>query len=1537
MDYLIVFYTGKKIFTREIKAGMTFTAGDSPNDTITLEGSGLGAGYLEISCNGWGVRVLARQPFSVGTDRTVDRVLSAGDFANISDKITLAVFRNNFSSDNRISLDGITELTLGRSLNNDIALLSPDVSSKHVLLEFDGTHWTAVDVGSRNGTFVNGELIGLDAPVVAEDVNIFAGGYILLIHRDSDGYELRFMNNPAEIEFAPDLISRVFQKRSQLRYPFFMRSPRIRVHATKAECEITPPPNVPSKPSFSWLTLLLPPFMMVLVMGTVAIFTHNYNMLLYSIPMSMVSVVVSIFNNNNNLKKWKKETAELTASRAEYLSEREKVIIQSEGEYISALSASSPGVIECMSIVDTLSRRLWERTPRDNDFMSIRLGTGTMPSNVNVKIQTFSSSAQDNPFTAPTLELAQRHAELSGVPVCHSFLNYPITGMAAELEFSAKREDMFPVIRRIVMDIAAHHSPEDVKIVCIYPESEKENWDWIRWMPHVWDTSRNKRYIACSVNEARPILREMSDILKTRRRDAKNTSMDRNFVPELPFYFLILADRNLTEASGVQFLPENDVLGFSVMYAYGDIALLPNECQSVIMCGKDSEKAYIQNTRHDTENRNTYFTPDKITLRQAKSFASTLAPVRLMQSGGSSMPRSVSFLQGFNVRTVQDLNIMRRWKQSKSEESLAAPIGIKENGDVFSFDIFEKAMGPHGIAAGTAGSGKSEMLTTLLLSMALTFSPEYVNFALIEFKGNDLSNILKPLPHVAGVVSNLNDPSTIVRGLRSLEGEERRRQQLFEEASFLSTKSIFAYQKYYKAHKHEDPNLKPLPYLIIVIDEFAEMITQYPDFGDVITSIARIGRSIGMYMILTMQSPQGVIKGQVSSNTKFRICLRTANSGESKEIIGTDEAFKISAPGRAIVKVGDDVVKETVQTFYAKVDYNPSSEKKAASSDIRFLNLNGKREKLPKIKQPASDNPQEAKKEVDTEGVAVVKEIIAEAKADTENIERYAARQVWTDPLPPQPDKNNHSKDLVLDELIAGQKAFDREAGTWLEKNQGLAVTVGLVDDPDHQKQYPLVLDFMRDGHQLLFGSPSSGKTTFIQTVLMSAALSYTPDQVNFLIFDYGSFILGGFEALPHCLISANPQLEDKLKKARDFLYAEMSSRRKMFTEVDAANIDAYRMETGKTLPSIIIAIDNISALNMNNPDIMDLLNIIASEGARLGMFLVMTTISSGSYLYKMSSSLKSKHALQMTDRAEYREIVGGNGKVAPGNYKGRGFTQGPLEFQTALFAPGADDNARARNMRTLREEMASAWTGKRASILEEESTMLTSATMKVTKDSVEIGLDKQTREPYEFVFEDMNGCIISGGNGGGKTNLLGLIAQALAKDPDTSLYIFEKEGNTFLEKLCPNAKTVHDGPGADEVIGELADIFDQKQNDENNKKRVVFCVDGFTDMYNVMSNDSAKILSNIIADGVSVQMYVYITLTLEGLSRSYTLRTMMPPFMKCLNYGNAVVAGGSLIDCQAFEKLYPTGEEMIIGSEEACIIHNNKLYGVKMAKVEGV
>ena len=1505
MDYLAALQSGNEVKTLILHRGDRASIGGSADDTFIIDG--LDDKHIKLRSIGDGLHMLAKTPVRIGSEQAFNRILSAGDVAAINEFATLAVLEADCDALPAVPLDKIAELKIGRSSKSDITLKSPQVSSSHALIVNSNGKYFIKDAGSLNGTFLNGRLLSSEFTELNNGAVIFIAGFML----DVQGGVLRFKTARSnEVKFSLEL-SRIllsdYSNLNNLNKFMFSRSPRLRAAGESAEVEVLQPPASGQKPVISWLQVLLPPFMMVLVMGSMAIFAKTGATMMYTLPMSFISIFMAVINYRGQTKKWRQTQELIYKKYAEHLSEKEEEVTAVETSYLSILSAINPGVLECVNIAKNINRRLWERTYRDADFLSVRLGTGSIKSNVEIKIPKEQLVLEENELLKEAARLKERHNILSGVPVCHNFLDSSITGLVGS------RSSVQKTAWEIIMDIAVHHSYEDVRLICVYPEAEKAQWEWIRWLPHAWNPERTRRFMACERENARPMLRELAEMMKVRQRETRE---DRNDAfPKIPFYFLVLADKNLVECSGESFLPSSAMIGFAALYAYGDIAALPGECQTIIECGSyETERSgVIRDTLNSSEK---FFTPDYINLNLMDGLARALAPVRLKASGGGGIPTKVSFLQGLGINRVNDWDLMQIWSSRRSYASLATPIGIKENGDAFNFDIHEKEMGPHGLVAGTSGSGKSEMLTAWLLSMAAHFSPEDVNFLLIEFKGNDLSNILKTLPHVAGVVSNLQDSSSIERSLKSLRGEIKRRMRVFESAADLDTKSIFKYQEYQKTSS-KGKDLEPMPYLITVLDEFAELKTQYPEQMDEFNSIARVGRSLGLYMVLTTQAPGGVITPQMEANSRFRICLRTANTGESKEIIGTPDAFFISSPGRAYVKVGDSIY-EQVQTFFSKAPYNPESNlgKKSAVSEINLVELDGKR-----TRPVSHDKTKGASGDILTEGQVLVRYIVDNAEKN--NISN--ARPVWTDALPEY---------LTLSEACEGFKlAFNLDTHEWREVNSGLKIPVGRIDDPENQRQYAFALDFMSGGHNILYGAPSSGKTTFLQTAILSAALSYTPEQLNFLVMDFGNWGMKIFEKLPHMLMVADAASKEKVQQAEEYIKSQLDLRRRLFASQGVGTLEAYREVSGKKIPAVIVAVDNMAALYNQYPDTMDTLIQVAREGGGLGVYLLLTAGNPGSFMFRIAQYVKSNHALQLTDKSDYRALVGGMGRQEPGHFAGRGFTKGPLEFQTALCVEGDTEGERVKKLREMCEAMSSSWTGKRASLDEAAEREVDAGELSFNSDAMQIGIDIKSQEPVEFKFESMNGCIISGSQNSSAGRMMALIAKTLDLDDTTDLYIYGSEN--WLEQFSDETKTASDAQSSDAMIGELADVFDSRFDFEERYKRIVLCINDFLKFYEDISEESADILNTIINSGADRNIFIYIACDLKALGRLYMFRESVQPFASCVLKGNAIAVGGSLRAYTAFNEMHQIINDINLDdmANTGCLIHANKLVQLKFAK----
>lgn len=427
-------------------------------------------------------------------------------------------------------------------------------------------------------------------------------------------------------------------------------------------------------------------------------------------------------------------------------------------------------------------------------------------------------------------------------------------------------------------------------------------------------------------------------------------------------------------------------------------------------------------------------------------------------ASNAAIPDMLTFLDMYKTSRVEDLDMYHKWLENRTYESMRSLIGQKAGEQPVYLDIHEKYHGPHGLVAGTTGSGKSETLQTYILSLVLNYHPHEVAFILIDYKGGGMAQSFIGLPHLAGVITNLGGNQT-TRALLSINAEIKRRQHTFNEYKI---KHIDAYIELYRNGEAEEP----MPHLLIIADEFAELKKEQPDFVRALVSAARVGHSLGINLILATQKPSGVVDDEIWSNTRFRICLRVADKQDSNEMLKRTDAAYITGTGRGFLQVGNDEIFDEFQSGWSGAPYTPevpfNDDSKAKAV---IIGLTGKPEAVKKKKKKKGDNVKKF-----TQLDAMVQ--YAANLAEENHIKPL--RQIWLPPLPGI---------FYLDDLEL----------TWDEKQ--IKLPVGLADDPQNQRQFPVYLDFIRDGHLLICGSAGSGKTSLVQTILYGAALPVKASQ----------------------------------------------------------------------------------------------------------------------------------------------------------------------------------------------------------------------------------------------------------------------------------------------------------------------------------------------------------------------------------------------------------------------------------------------------------
>lgn len=633
----------------------------------------------------------------------------------------------------------------------------------------------------------------------------------------------------------------------------------------------------------------------------------------------------------------------------------------------------------------------------------------------------------------------------------------------------------------------------------------------------------------------------------------------------------------------------------------------------------------------------------------------------------------------FNILVVDDLDLEQRWANSKVFQSMAAPIGVTKTG-IISLDLHDKAHGPHGLVAGTTGSGKSEVLQTYILSIATIFHPYEVAFVIIDFKGGGMVNQFKNLPHLLGAITNI-DGKEIDRSLKSIKAELQKRQRLFAEAE---VNHIDKYIQKYKAGQVTTP----IPHLILIVDEFAELKAEQPEFMKELISAARIGRSLGVHLILATQKPSGQVDDQIWSNSRFKLCLKVQSQEDSNEVLKSPLAAEIKEPGRAYLQVGNNEVFELFQSAYS------GAPDKMADTNIKEfvlceVNESGKRSPIFVQKKKKATGSNFTQLESIVEYVSNY--------CEQKGIERLA--NICLPPLPTM---------IAYPEMLVKNNAM---------------VKIGVYDDPDNQVQEAAALD-LDNKNTLIIGSSQYGKTNVLQSFIRSITSSSTPNEATIYILDFGSMVLKNFESLNHVGGVVCSSEDEKLKNLFKLLFAEISSRKEKLVSVGVSSYSSY-LEAGYTdLPHIYLMVDNLTALiELYLEDDDSLLNIVR-EGISVGISTIIANSQTAGVGYKYLSNFANKIALYCNDSAEYTNIFD-HASLQPDDVAGRcvlEIDKRMLECQTYLAFDGVKEIERVQQMQKFIAEVNGRCEGMKAKPIPCIPTLLTEESMKQDFNAISDG-----------------------------------------------------------------------------------------------------------------------------------------------------------------------------------------------------------------------
>ena len=689
----------------------------------------------------------------------------------------------------------------------------------------------------------------------------------------------------------------------------FNRPPRIQRALPKGSVEIPTPPAPQFKGSkLDWALLISPVVVAVgtlIAMVLVTVLRPNSNILfLLTIGVTtsglIFAAVLGMIQKFSSDRTNRKEFLEL-------LEERENELKSYARQQQTLLHYLYPALPQIINWPQSRYTRLWERRIEDDDFLSLRLGIGSRPNAIEVgKVRT----DKKIPLLDQAVALSNTYQEVQDVPDIVVLNEVAFVGLVGEPEQTT------PIVRSMICHLAAHHSPEEVKIVVTHSPRRASEWFWAGWLPH--------NRISASAGGDIPMISSYSDQMETlanflletiKQRDNQRHNLSSSLAlsndgqskSKLPYMFpniiWVVDDFELVqdEPAIKKLFEMGAELGVYLITTARTPFGIPPYCRAVIEVLPNGRVRY---STSGTAGRVVSLQPDLAPLEYCEQFADAIAPLKLKASsdkGEFASSLRLLDLLGIDVKDDKSFDPLVLWNRS-SVGQLRVPVGLVFGGQELFLDVSDKGHGPHGLIAGTTGSGKSELLLSVVSALALSNHPDNLNFVLGDFKGGATFNPFVNLPHVVGMMSDL-DLTIVERAMTAIFSELKRREHLLKEEGVTHIRD---YQK-----KKPMPK-EPMPYLIMIIDEFAEMKEQAPDFMDKIVNIARTGRTLGVHLILATQRPAGVITGQLNSNTKFRLCLRVETTDDSADMLGRKDAAMIpnGTPGRAFFKVGSDVFEQ---------------------------------------------------------------------------------------------------------------------------------------------------------------------------------------------------------------------------------------------------------------------------------------------------------------------------------------------------------------------------------------------------------------------------------------------------------------------------------------------------------------------------------------------------------------------------------------------------------------------------------------------------
>lgn len=1096
--------------------------------------------------------------------------------------------------------------------------------------------------------------------------------------------------------------------------------------------------------------------------------------------------------------------------------------------------------------------RLWERRRSDADLLKLRVGLGTLPRRIlQLPEEQNPVEPYDQIMAAEARQVIAQYSSASGVPITVDL------DAAGHVSLIGDREATTALARSLLAQLATFHAPDDVEVALAFPSERAAAWRHVDLLPHVSATDVYDGPVPA--RRVAPTLRALRNVLGANLTDrVQSAAVARRTVGsgEIdPPRLIVILDEWGQIAQPFPLLDAELSLAdlkITVIHLLSDRLHEPSDVATRITIDNDIV------TVDDLASPALTASPDVISDEVFETLARMLSPRRLSLTRREEAETSREFSIGelLEVGDISTLDTKTTWQERSARDFLRVPFGVDDQGNPVLLDIKESAqlgMGPHGICIGATGSGKSEFLRTLVFALAAAHHPDDLSMILVDFKGGAAFAPYEELPHVAGLIDNLSeDPQLIERARASIQGEIVRRQRMLKDAGNVASIS------HYRELRRDQPDMDPLPHLFLVIDEFGELLTAEPEFIDLFLTIGRIGRALGIHLLLASQRIEaGKLRG-LETYLSYRIGLRTFSASESSMILDTPDAFHLPAvPGYGYLKV-DTTVYTRFRAGYVSgpaptAEELAPPEDKSSGPKVRTLPLyNGLAERT------NDESPEDVLKRPDT-GRNFVDIGVDRLRQAADQVD-----PVW---LPPLPDR------LTL-ATVLGQHGEGRAA---------LRIPIGLLDEPKKQRQNPWYLDLTRGGgHLAIFGAPKSGRSTFLRTVAASLALTHSPQEIAVYGFDFGGGALGLLEGLPHVGGIAPRTNREKLSRVSDELRKMLDERERVFSKYGIDNITDFRRrhQAGEISEiesaDVVVLIDEAGALRNDFDDIDTAVRELLQRGGQYGMHVVLGLTRWNDVRANLQPLIGTRIELHLNDVID-SQVGRKLAETLRDDQPGRAITDDKKFGQIAL--PYLDDTQAGQGNPLERVILVAKdrWAGLGASrirLLPESFSPVDLPDEIDEPDVIPFGLRQDTMSAEFLDPHDLDPhLIVFGDKGSGRSSLLRVLAEGFVARWDSESLVFAvidprgKLRHTIPEEYLGGHAT--SAAEAYMLCNSVAQEFERRQREGvGNSARVVVLVDDY-DIIAAARNDALKSLMPYFSAARDLRLTIVLARPVAGAARA--------------------------------------------------------------------